>query len=56
MLAATLQTGYLLTTSPSTTADSSGSISGNQLDAIALQYIGSNTFIILNYAGSLTVQ
>jgi hypothetical protein len=34
---------------------SGGTISGVQYDAIELQYIGNNTFTVLNYAGGLTV-
>jgi hypothetical protein len=39
-----------------TTSGTTGSISGSQYDAIELQYIGNNTFTVLNYAGSLIVQ
>jgi hypothetical protein len=40
----------------STTVGTAGSISGAQYDAIELQCIGNNTFIVLSYAGYLTVQ
>jgi hypothetical protein len=33
-----------------------GSISGEQYDAIELQYIGNNTFTVLSYKGYLVVQ
>jgi hypothetical protein len=41
--------------SPGTVLSSGGTISGAQYDAIELQYIGNNTFTVLNYAGGLTV-
>ena len=39
-----------------TTTGISGSISGGQYDAIELQYVGNNTFMILSHEGSLAVQ
>lgn len=39
-----------------TTTGAAGSIAGRQYDALELQYIGSNTFLVLSYAGHLAVQ
>ena len=44
------------TQATATTTGTAGSISGGQYDAIALQYIGNNTFSVLNYTGTLDVQ
>jgi len=52
-------TDYVYTSSatkPSTTIGITGSISGGQYDAIELQYIGSDKFIILSHEGHLIVQ
>jgi len=40
----------------STTVGITGSIVGLQYDAITLQYLGNNTFTVLSFAGSLSVQ
>jgi hypothetical protein len=37
-----------------TTAGTAGFISGEQFEAIALQYIGSDQFIVLSHSGVLT--
>jgi len=59
-LAAVMATAdYVYTSSatkPSTTVGITGSISGGQYDAIELQYIGSNKFMILSHEGHLIVQ
>ncbi len=39
-----------------TSAGTAGSITGSQHDAIELQYSGNNTFMVLSYAGYLSVQ
>lgn len=49
------QTTITKNVSPGTVLSSGGTISGAQYDAIELQYIGNNTFTVLNYAGDLTV-
>ncbi len=41
---------------PSTTTGTAGSITGGQYDALELQYAGSNSFLVLSYAGYLTVR
>jgi hypothetical protein len=48
--------GYLYSLSNSTTVGTTGSITGTQYDAISLQYIGANTFIVLDASGNLLVQ
>ena len=59
-LVAVVSSGQIYTSVPiviqRTTAGTSGSISGAQYDAIELQYIGNNTFMILSHEGYLTVQ
>jgi hypothetical protein len=39
-----------------TSVGTAGSISGGQYDAVDLQWIGNNTFMVRGYAGSLNVQ
>ncbi len=46
---------YVYTSIQSTTAGTSGYITGGQYDSIELQYVGSNTFTVINYGGNLTV-
>ena len=52
--------GQLYTSSPSsvasTTAGTLGSISGAQYDAVDLQYVAPNTFMVRGYVGGLLVQ
>ena len=59
-LAAGVYGGQIYTSIPaaisSTTAGIAGSITGAQYDAIELQCIGSNNFLVLNSAGNLIVQ
>jgi photosystem II stability/assembly factor-like uncharacterized protein len=44
------------TSTAATTTGTGGSISGNQLDAITLQYVGNGMFTVLNHEGSLTAE
>ena len=55
-LGAVVYGGQIYTSIPRTTAGTAGSISGAQYDAIELQYIGNNTFMVLSHEGYLTVQ
>jgi hypothetical protein len=45
-----------LTPIQNTTVGTEGSISGSQYDAIELQYIGNDTFVVLSYEGNLAVR
>jgi hypothetical protein len=57
--AAVFNGGIYASSSNRTTSGTGGSISGAQDDAIELQYVGSNAFIVLDYtsnSGSFTVQ
>ncbi len=55
-LVAVIGSGGIYTSEPSTTAGTAGSISGGQYDAVELQYIGNNTFMVLSNEGYLVVQ
>ena len=46
----------IYTSTPSTTLGPTGSISGAQLDAITLQFLGDGLFNVLSHEGSLTVR
>ena len=52
--------GAIFTSQPSavgsTTVGTAGSMSGGQYDAVELQYIGNNTFMVLSHEGYLEVQ
>lgn len=48
--------GMIETSTASTTLGTGGSISGHQLDAITLQYLGNGMFAVLNHEGDLTVE
>jgi photosystem II stability/assembly factor-like uncharacterized protein len=53
---APLQQDNLYRIAESTTPGTSGSLSGAQYDTVALQYVGANTFIVLDSAGTLMVK
>jgi hypothetical protein len=52
--------GQLYTSAPvlrqSTTLGTSGSISGRQYEAITLQYVGANKFVVFDFSGELFVK
>lgn len=55
-LAAIEQYGLIYSYAQKTITGTAGSISGGQYDAIELQYIGSNKFVVLSHEGQLMVQ
>ncbi len=55
-LAAVVGGGQIYTSEQRTTIGTTGSISGDQYDAISLQCVGNNIFTILSHEGNLMVQ
>ena len=59
-LVAGADSGQLYTSAPvpraSTTAGTAGSISGRQYEAITLQYVGANKFVVVDFTGNLIVK
>ena len=59
-LVASIYPGRIFTSSPtstdSTTAGTAGSVSGGQCDSVDLQYLGNDTFTVIDHEGYLVVQ
>jgi photosystem II stability/assembly factor-like uncharacterized protein len=52
----TVPADHLYRIAASTTPGTAGALSGGQFEAVALQFVGANTFLVLNASGNLVVK